>query len=88
MYGQFIRTQFGPFNNDLFDDISQLREEGLIQLDECMLTLTDRGQRLLDQQRVRRMFVPKAYFTASSTRLSQVYPLKPMLQVEIGSMLP
>lgn len=88
LYGQFIRTQFGPFNNDLFADINQLREEGLIQLDGCMLTLTNRGQRLLEQNRNRGTLASKAYFTTSSTRLSQVYPLKPMLKVEIGSVLP
>jgi hypothetical protein len=88
LYKEFVRTQFGPFNEDLFNDIKGMKDKGLLNLDDCMLILTNSGRQLLAKRKVGDIPQAQKLISNCHTILGRVYPLEHMLKVDIGSNLP
>jgi uncharacterized protein YwgA len=85
LYEKFIRTQFGPFNEELWSDVRTLKEEGMIALEKCKIKLSEEARRLLLDASGKEAM---KYLGEEAFNLNQIYPLEGMKEVDIGSELP
>ncbi|MFA5055661.1 MAG: hypothetical protein WC562_05745 [Dehalococcoidia bacterium] len=84
-YGKFKRTSYGPFNEDLWREVVQLRNQGLISVQNGVIALTGKANELLNTRLVDKH---QMYWSGHRCTLHQVYPLEQMLRIDIGSYLP